>query len=161
MNLKSKPEHKSPRIQETNRTISTCSLNSWLNHSTFTILHVQRGVFCCSTMFIEMRWKPRPSHHVRHRVIVVVNQLNHMRRSSIWKLSYVELHRKARHISYSSFTTGWLNRQDNNNNLGFRYPRCSIQFSNWLREWQLFSASSLWTKKFFHVLILYTGMYVW
>jgi len=50
-------------------------------------------------------------------------QLNHMRRSSIWKLSHFELHRKALRISYLSFTSWWLNQQNNNNlNVGLTPP---------------------------------------
>jgi len=44
-------------------------------------------------------------------------QLNHMWRSSIWKLCHFELHRKALCISYLSFTALWLNQQDNNDQL--------------------------------------------
>ena len=43
-------------------------------------------------------------------------KLNHMRRSSIWKLPHFELRRKALRISYVSFTAWWLKQQDNNNN---------------------------------------------
>merc|ERR1719489_415514 len=42
-----------------------------------------------------------------------------MRRSSIWKISHFELHRKALRISYLSFTSWWLNKQDNNNKFSF------------------------------------------
>ena len=39
-----------------------------------------------------------------------------MQRSSIWKISQFELHRKALRISYLSFKSWWLNKQDDSNN---------------------------------------------
>ena len=54
------------------------------------------------------------------------SQLNHMRRSSIWKLSHFELHWKELRISFLSFTAWWLNQQVNNNN--------NINNKIWLRE---------------------------
>ena len=63
-----------------------------------------------------MRLKAGPSRDVCLRLIVAVDQLNHRQRSFVWKLSYVGLFRKALRISYLSFTTLQLNRQDNNNN---------------------------------------------
>ena len=56
-------------------------------------------------------------------MIVVVDQLIHLRRSSTWKLSHVELHRKALRISYLRFTTWWLNREDiDKKGAGYRTP---------------------------------------
>ena len=60
-----------------------------------------------------MLWKPKPLCHVGLRMIMVVGQLNHMPRSSIWKLTHVELDWKELRISYLKFTKWWLNRTDN------------------------------------------------
>ena len=79
----------------------------------YTILYLFYNLNC--------KRRTRTLSHVRLRMIVVVDQLNHMWRSPIWKLSYVKLHRKALRISYLSFTAWWLNKQDNiNNNFFFQ-----------------------------------------
>ena len=46
-------------------------------------------------LIIEMRLKPRLSHHVCLRTVVVRDQLIHLLRSSNWQLSYVELNKHA------------------------------------------------------------------
>ena len=43
-------------------------------------------------------------------------KVNHMRRSSIWKTSHFELHRKSLRISHLNVKAWLLNQQDNNNN---------------------------------------------
>ena len=67
----------------------------------------------------------------KHVVILKSTQLNHIQRSSIWKLFHFELHRKALRLSYLSFTSWWLNIQGNINNEPSTTPKCFVSSWSW------------------------------